>query len=417
MTTVKPAPQTAQRLPANLLVPDRELLRRVLGSGGEALRQCVQCATCSGVCALAAELAPLPRKEMLWAQWGLTARLMADVDLWLCHECHDCTRRCPRGARPGDVMAALRRECIAHYSAPRFLSRAATKPAQLPWVVLSCTLLLGLGTWLWDATGAGACELAARGARIVMPFTPQLPHGLLLALFGTVVLFDCIVFAVGLHRFWHALAASSGRAPTETRAAPETSPMGVVLRRIFWHHDFVRCTEEAPRRVSHTIVIYPMLALGVVDLWVITARFNPLRSGLVYPLGITDPWKVLANLAGVTLVVGCLLMTRERMRRRLVTAAAGARPTGTYTDWLLLGLLLAVALTGFVTEALHLMRVDELRVWAYLVHLVTVLTFFVLLPYSKMAHVAYRTVASIAAERQGQRRPLVALALDDKAAP
>jgi len=417
MTTVNPASGSAQRAPANPLVLDRELLCRVLGSGGDALRQCVQCATCSGVCALAAELAPLPRKEMLWAQWGLKDRLMTDVDLWLCHECHDCTRRCPRGARPGDVMAALRRECIAHYSAPRWLGRAATRPAQLPGVVLSCALLLGFGMWLWDATGAGARELAVQSERIVMPFTPQLPHGLLIVLFGTVVLFDCIVFAVGLHRFWHALAASSGRALTETKSAPEPSPVAVVLRRIFWHHDFARCTEEAPRRLSHTIVLYSMLALAVVDLWVLSARCNPLRSGLVYPLGITDPWKLLANLAGVALIVGCILMTRERMRRRLATAEAGARPTGTYSDWLLLGLLLAVALTGFVTEALHFMRVDELRVWAYLVHLVTVLTFFVLLPYSKLAHVAYRTVALIAAERQGLRRPVVVLALDHEGAP
>jgi len=417
MTTVNPAPESTQRAPANLLVPDRKLLQRVLGSGGDALRQCVQCATCSGVCALAAELAPLPRKEMLWAQWGLKDRLMADVDLWLCHECHDCTRRCPRNARPGDVMAALRRECIAHYSAPRLLGRAATDPTQLPWVVLSCALLLGCGMWLWDATGTGARELAARGARIVMPFSPQLPHGLLIALFGTVLLFDCIVFAVGLHRFWQALTASSCHAPTETRAAPKTSPMGAVIRRIFWHHDFARCTEAAPRRVSHTIVLFSMLALGLVDLWVLTARFNPLRNGLVYPLGTTDPWKLLANLAGVALIAGCILMTRDRLRRRLATAEAGARPTGTYCDWLLLGLLLTMALTGFVTEALHFMRADELRVFAYLLHLVTVLTFFVLLPYSKLAHVAYRTVALIAAERQGQRRPVAALALNNERAP
>jgi len=139
----------------------------------------------------------------------------------------------------------------------------------------------------------------------------QLPHGLLVALFGTVALFDCIVFAVGLHRFWYALTAAYCHAPTETQAAPETSPIGVVLRRLFWHHDFARCTQEAPRRASHTIVVYSMLALGVVDLWVLTARFNPLRSGLVYPLGITDPWKLLANLAGVALIAGCVLMTRD----------------------------------------------------------------------------------------------------------
>jgi quinone-modifying oxidoreductase subunit QmoC len=406
MSTPNAATDAKPRAPANTLVPDRELLLRVLNSGGDALRQCVQCATCSGVCALAAEQAPLPRKEMLWAQWGLKHRLMADVDLWLCHECNDCTRRCPRGARPGDVMAALRRECIVHYSFPRVLGRTANSPARLPWVLAACALLIGFGMWLWDSVGLAANDLAATGNRIAMSFSPRLPHSLLLTLFGSVMLFDAVVFAVGLHRFWHALAASSGLAATETRTAGASAPLGRVLRKIIWHNDFARCTEAAPRRVSHTLVLYAMVALGFVDVWIITARYNPLLGGLVYPLGLRDPWKLLANLAGIALVGGCMLMTRDRLRRRSDTA----RPTGTYSDWLLLALLLAVAFTGFVTEAFHFLRLDDVRFWAYLVHLVTVLTFFVLLPYSKLAHVAFRTVALIAAERSGQRQPVTALA-------
>jgi quinone-modifying oxidoreductase subunit QmoC len=190
-------------------------------------------------------------------------------------------------------------------------------------------------------------------------------------------------------------------------------PPRLEQRRIFLHHDFSRCTAEAPRRVSHTIVLYAMLALVLVDLWVITARYNPLRSGLVYPLGISDPWKLLANLAGVALIVGCALMTRDRLRRR---QADGARPTGTYSDWLLLGLLMAVALSGFATEVLHLLRLDGPRLWAYFAHLVIVLTFFVLLPYSKLAHVGFRTVALVAAEKAGQREPVTALGLESKGA-
>src|SRR5512133_3353636 len=80
-----PAPTPAPA-PAPLR-PDRELVRSLVSSGGEALRQCMQCATCSSVCALSSDDKPFPRKEMLWAQWGLRDRLVADADLWLCHEC------------------------------------------------------------------------------------------------------------------------------------------------------------------------------------------------------------------------------------------------------------------------------------------------------------------------------------------
>jgi quinone-modifying oxidoreductase subunit QmoC len=225
---------------------------------------------------------------------------------------------------------------------------------------------------------------------------------LLLILFGAVVLFDCLVLGVSLTRFWRALRISSGRTPTETQVAPLSASIGSVFRRIVWHQDFARCHNQAPRRVSHSLVTYSMLALVLVDIWVITARYNPLRGGLVYPLGILDPWKMLANLAGTLLIVGCLVMCRDRLR---CPSDASPRPTGTYFDWQLLALLLAVAITGFITEALHFMRLDAERVWAYGLHLVTVLTFFVLLPYSKLAHVAFRTVALLFAEHYVQRRP------------
>lgn len=54
---------------------------------------------------MAPENAPYPRKEMVWASWGLKEKLATDVDLWLCHNCGNCADLCPRGARPADVMA------------------------------------------------------------------------------------------------------------------------------------------------------------------------------------------------------------------------------------------------------------------------------------------------------------------------
>jgi len=375
------------------LAPDRELIAALLGSGGEDLRLCMQCATCSAVCELAAEHNPGPRKEMLWAQWGLRDRLMQDPDPWLCHACGDCTVRCPRGARPSDVMAALRREQIIHYSTPRALGRWLNRASSLPWLMAGAAILLVAAAVLWAATGLGRLELAHAGPRLVFPYWSSLPHGLLHAMFGLVLIVDAIVLARGARRFWRGLNANASPAVSRARLA---SGWWVALRRVVWHEDFARCTESSARRVSHLLVIYGMLALLLTSVWAVTGRWNPLLEGLVYPFGFWNPWKILANLGGVAVVAGGMLMLAERWRR---PETAGATR---YADGLLLGLLLVAALTGFASEALHFLRVEPLRFGVYAAHLVSVLVLLAILPYTKLAHALYRALALLHAARTGR---------------
>jgi quinone-modifying oxidoreductase subunit QmoC len=382
-------PSTAQRLK-----PDRELLHRVLGSGGEDLRQCMQCATCSTVCELTDAKNPGPRKEMLWAQWGLRDRLMGDADLWLCHQCGDCTRRCPRGARPGDVMAALRRESIIHYSTPHAFARWANRPLSLFWILLLASVVLAAAASAWQWSGLAAVELAKAGPRTVFPFWTQLPHWLLGSLFTLLILFDVAVLVRGGRRFWRDMNASA----EPTKQSLGTS-FRAAVRRIVWHDDFGLCADNRARRTSHQLVIYGMIALWLTSLWVVTARYNPLLEGLVYPLSFWNPWKLMANLAGLAVVIGVSLMLAERWKR---PDTAGAT---TYSDLALLGFLLLIALTGFATELLHFLRIEPVRYAVYFAHLVSVFGLFWVLPYSKLAHVVYRTLALIHAERTGRGKP------------
>ena len=67
----------------NILKPDSTFTRELMEAGGESLKKCYQCATCSVACPMAPENAPYPRKEMVWASWGLKEKLATDVDLWL----------------------------------------------------------------------------------------------------------------------------------------------------------------------------------------------------------------------------------------------------------------------------------------------------------------------------------------------
>nr|NJM02786.1 heterodisulfide reductase [Desulfobacula sp.] len=118
-----------------LAQPDLGFIAQVRGLGGETLKKCYQCATCSVACPIAPENGPFPRKEMIAASWGLKDRLIKSADIWLCHQCGDCTDLCPRGAAPGDVLSAVRSAAITEYAQPKFLANAVNDPKKLPLLI------------------------------------------------------------------------------------------------------------------------------------------------------------------------------------------------------------------------------------------------------------------------------------------
>jgi quinone-modifying oxidoreductase subunit QmoC len=64
-------------------------------------------------------------------------------------------------------------------------------------------------------------------------------------------------------------------------------------------------------------------------------------------------------------------------------------------DGALLVLLVLIVATGFSSELLHFARVDSVRYAAYALHVLCVLVLLLMLPYSKLAHVVYRTLAIV----------------------
>jgi len=125
--------------------PDLDFIQALTKRSGDFYKKCMQCGTCSATCELTPDTEPFPRKEMAWAAWGMKDQLLKDVDLWLCYQCNDCSTRCPRTARPGEVLGAVRQECIRRYSFPRFLGRWINEAWSIP-------LLLGIPTALLSVT-------------------------------------------------------------------------------------------------------------------------------------------------------------------------------------------------------------------------------------------------------------------------
>jgi len=387
--------------------PDRDFLHRILDEGGEDLKKCFQCATCSVVCELSNGEKPFPRKEMIWAQWGLKDRLVADPDVWLCHQCSDCSTKCPRGARPGDVLAALRQQAVEHFAVPRFLGKWVNQAKYFPLLLAVPVVLLGL---LVVAPLEDGPEISGQQP-IVYACWAELPHWVLMSFFGVFSALALLAVIVGVVRFWGAMEAADGRSGDITPAKSVLPCIGSALKSILAHEKFTMCTTDRWRYVAHFAVFYGFLALLMVAIWVVivvlTGGQNPLvRGGFAYPFNFWNPWRMLANLGGVALVAGCLLMIWERLKKNEQGGASS------YCDWAFLGILLVVALTGLAAETLHYARMEPHRQIAYFIHLVSVFMLLMYLPYSKFAHLAYRTAAMVYAEYSGRNSAAPATAAE-----
>jgi quinone-modifying oxidoreductase subunit QmoC len=74
-----------------------------------------------------------------------------------------------------------------------------------------------------------------------------------------------------------------------------------------------------------------------------------------------------------------------------------------YKDWFIVGLALALGVTGMLAQMTRLGGAANLTYFIYYIHLVCVWALFAYLPFSKLAHIVYRTVAMAYMEYAGRK--------------
>ncbi|UCH32671.1 MAG: 4Fe-4S dicluster domain-containing protein [Candidatus Bathyarchaeota archaeon] len=77
--------------------------------GGEKLKQCFQCGTCTSDCPIARfSDSYRPRSLIRMALLGLKDRVLSSDTLWLCAACFTCTDRCPQDVEVASVIRIFR---------------------------------------------------------------------------------------------------------------------------------------------------------------------------------------------------------------------------------------------------------------------------------------------------------------------
>ncbi|MBP7342178.1 MAG: (Fe-S)-binding protein [Syntrophaceae bacterium] len=87
------------------VTPYLEMSQAIMEAGGEALKKCYQCGTCSGTCPWTPITHFNIRKLVRYGQLGLDG---IEDFMWGCSTCRFCVERCPRGVEIIDIVTAIR---------------------------------------------------------------------------------------------------------------------------------------------------------------------------------------------------------------------------------------------------------------------------------------------------------------------
>ena len=367
---------------------DLSFVRALLGAGAADLKYCYQCSTCTVVCPITPADSPFPRKEMVQAQFGMKDKLVAGLDSWLCIHCNDCSAHCPRGARPGDVMNVLRSMSIEHFAVPGVLARAARSFTGILLLLLIPAVILGaviVGTH------------AQTGYRFLegdIVYSRMLPVPMVDAIFLPAASFAVVTLVLALLRF---LRAVSREHPRTARGQTLVFAVFGAATDIFSHRKLRECSTNEPRARAHVMAMYGFIGL-LVTTTLVGVFYYLNRFGLdvrVTPYDFFHPIKVLGNVSGTLVFLGCVLVVVRRMAK----SEAGV---ATAFDWVFVWVLLLTVLMGFLAQVF---RVFEFRITAYTayyVHLVFVFFLLAYAGYTKMAHIFFRAAAMVYARWSGR---------------
>ncbi len=337
----------------------------------EARRQaeiCNACRYCEGYCSVF----PALHAERAFSDGDLTQ--LAN----LCHNCRGCYYACQYTAphefdlNLPQALANVRQDSWEDLAFPRVAGKAFQKNG----VPIAVATVIGFALLFWAAR-----MLGSQGGE---GFYAVLSHNAMVAIFLSAFVFPLVSIGISLRRYWRRVEAAPFRVAHLVKAVRQAADMHNLKG---GHGDGCNFEDEDrfshARRMAHQAVMYGFL-LCFAATSVATVMHYALN--MPAPYGLLSAPKLLGLSGGVLLVLGCTEMIRLKLRSDRTLGARGAFGG----EIAFVGLLGFVGLSGLVLYALGQTALMPLLL---AVHLGAVLAFFLLMPFTKMAHGFYRLAA------------------------
>ena len=336
---------------------------------------CNACRYCEGFCAVF----PAMTRRLDFTQ--------ADVHYLanLCHNCGACLHAC-QYAPPHEfavnvpqAMARVRGQTYADYAWPPALGALYQRNGLTVALALAAGLALFL---LLAAARSGGLGAVPPGGNFYAVF----PHNLLVGLFAPVFVFVVLALAMGVSRFWRAVAPPQDE-PVAPGALPEAAGNALTLKYLDGGHGEGCHNEDdrwthARRRAHHLTFYGFMLCFAATSV----ATLYHYLLGWTAPYDLPSLPKLLGAVGGVMLLLGTVQLLRLRLARHRDHGDLAQRPM----DLGFIALLFLTSLTGL---GLWFARGHAGQTVWLAVHLGVVMALFLTLPYGKFAHGVFRAAA------------------------
>ena len=364
---------------------DPNLLQDLKKFGGVYVESCFNCGNCTATCPLSSDSESFPRKMIRYAQLGLRDKLLSSKELWMCYACGECTETCPRQAMPGDFMSTARRYAIANYDFTGLAKLLLGSP------IWSFLVMLGLAGIIALFLFSGRGDMALDSLRLFDFIPSELIHGLGVAVIAVVTIAGLAGAINMVRRVSKANGFERGTRLNWLGALWEAIGIEALGQRRY--RQDCETPEEQPKWYLRKWFLHSSMMWGFLGLLAATILDYSLDLLGIKPTGTPVPlWypiRLLGSLSGLLLTYGVTVVLWRRARK-----ADASMKTSNFSDWSFLTMMWIAAVTGFLLEvSLYLPQAPVWGYWMMLVHVVLAMELVLLAPFTKFAHVFYRTVA------------------------